>query len=94
VTIDLRDEGPGISPQERALIFEPFYRGEHAADALVKGTGIGLSVVREYVQMHGGTVEALENRGGAHIHITLPVTARVQASPPAVTELAEVQAVK
>ena len=40
--IDVCDEGPGIADHERELVFEPFYRGEHAADTLVKGTGIGL----------------------------------------------------
>ncbi|HYH41714.1 MAG TPA: ATP-binding protein, partial [Burkholderiales bacterium] len=50
VELDVMDQGPGISPEERSLVFEPFYRGRHAADALVKGTGIGLSVVREYAQ--------------------------------------------
>jgi len=61
VVIDVTDEGPGIGDHERAQVFEPFYRGQHAADTLVKGTGIGLSVVREYAQMHGGNAAALES---------------------------------
>ena len=43
-------------------MFEPFYRGSDAANTLVKGTGIGLSVVREYAQMHGGAVESRRER--------------------------------
>jgi two-component system sensor histidine kinase GlrK len=38
IELDVSDEGPGIAPEERSLVFEPFYRGRHAADALVKGT--------------------------------------------------------
>lgn len=73
VQIEVADEGPGISPEERKLVFEPFYRGQYAADALVKGTGIGLSVVREYAQMHGGSAEIVDSGGGAHIRIHVPL---------------------
>ncbi|MGZ8204172.1 MAG: sensor histidine kinase, partial [Burkholderiales bacterium] len=72
VLIEVIDEGPGISPEERKLVFEPFYRGAHADDARVKGTGIGLSVVLEYANMHGGSVEIVEGGGGAHIRVRLP----------------------
>ena len=73
--VEVADEGPGIAAEERRLVFEPFYRGNHAADTLVKGTGIGLSVVREYAQMHGGSVEIVEAARGARIRIRLPLTA-------------------
>jgi two-component system, NtrC family, sensor histidine kinase GlrK len=73
VEIDVADQGPGIKEEERNLVFEPFYRGQYAADTLVKGTGIGLSVVREYAQMHGGTAEIIDDGPGAHIRIRLPV---------------------
>jgi two-component system sensor histidine kinase GlrK len=94
VLIDIADEGPGIAPQERALVFEPFYRGEHAADALVKGTGIGLSVVREHAHMHGGKVEIMESERGAHVRITLPISARVQSATPVLSGLTAAQAVE
>ncbi|MGZ8230381.1 MAG: ATP-binding protein [Burkholderiales bacterium] len=80
VLIEVIDEGPGISPEERKLVFEPFYRGAHADDARVKGTGIGLSVVLEYANMHGGSVEIVEGGGGAHIRVRLPVSARPQVN--------------
>jgi two-component system sensor histidine kinase GlrK len=73
VVIDVADQGPGIAPEERKLVFEPFYRGQHAADALVKGTGIGLSVVREHAQMHGGSIEIIDNAPGARFRIQLPL---------------------
>jgi two-component system sensor histidine kinase GlrK len=71
--LEVLDEGPGIAPEERNLVFEPFYQGRSAADSLVKGTGIGLSVVREYAQMHGGAAEIVEDAPGAHIRIRLPL---------------------
>ena len=77
---EVADGGPGISAEDRLRVFEPFYRGELAADTLVKGTGIGLSVVREYAQLHGGTVEVVaDGQPGARLRITLPL----RAMPPA-----------
>jgi two-component system, NtrC family, sensor histidine kinase GlrK len=82
---DVADEGPGIAPEERTLVFEPFYRGRYAADTLVKGTGIGLSVVRDYAHMHGGTAEAVDADAGAHIRVRLPLareeSTRVKGRP-------------
>ena len=79
VDIEVMDEGPGIATEERSLVFEPFYRGRHAADALVKGTGIGLSVVREYAQMHGGSAEVVDSPAGAHIRVRLPLVVERRA---------------
>ncbi|MGE5524157.1 MAG: ATP-binding protein [Rhodospirillaceae bacterium] len=79
--LEVSDEGPGIAPEDRVRVFEPFYRGQHAADTLVKGTGIGLSVVREYAQMHGGTVEVVDDiRPGARLRVTLPFRAAPSAA--------------
>ncbi len=72
--LEVSDQGPGIPPEERVRVFEPFYRGLHPSDTLVKGTGIGLSVVREYAQMHGGGVEVVDDAApGARVRITLPL---------------------
>ena len=75
VEIDVSDEGPGIAADERERVFEPFYRGDYAADTLVKGTGIGLSVVREYAHMHGGEAEVVSEGPGARVRVRLPVVA-------------------
>jgi len=72
VRIDLQDQGPGVSPADRDRIFEPFFRGENQPDDAVRGTGIGLSIVREYVQAHGGRVDLLAAAHGAHFRIELP----------------------
>ena len=72
VRIDVVDQGPGVAQGDRARIFEPFFRGETQPEGAVRGTGIGLSIVREVVQAHGGQVTLLEAGHGAHFRIELP----------------------
>ena len=65
--LDVMDSGPGIPADERNRIFEAFYQGKTPQGGHVKGTGIGLSVVTEFVNAHGGSIEILESKaGGAH----------------------------
>jgi two-component system sensor histidine kinase GlrK len=71
--VDVIDQGRGIPPAERSRIFDPFYQGSYAGAGPVRGTGIGLSVVKEYVFAHGGSVEVLDSRRGAHIRVRLPL---------------------
>ncbi|MDB5925347.1 MAG: periplasmic sensor signal transduction histidine kinase [Betaproteobacteria bacterium] len=89
VLIDVCDQGPGIAAEERKLVFEPFYRGNLAADTLVKGTGIGLSVVREYAQMHGGNAEIVATSAGARVRVRLPLTPSIVAHAPEAAAAAE-----
>jgi two-component system sensor histidine kinase GlrK len=72
VRIDIRDEGPGVAPADRERIFEPFFRGEVQPEGAVRGTGIGLSIVREYIQAHGGSVALVSDGPGAHFRVELP----------------------
>ncbi len=72
--LDVADTGPGIPHDERAHIFEAFYTGKAARGTSVKGTGIGLSVVLEFVAAHGGTVQIMDGQfPGAHFRITMPL---------------------
>ncbi len=71
--IDVIDSGPGIGPTDRESIFEPFFTRSPAAGKWLRGTGIGLSVARECIQAHNGTIEVVDdNHNGAHFRITLP----------------------
>ena len=79
--LDVTDQGPGIPPEERVRIFDPFYQGSQAGAGPVSGTGIGLSVVKEYVFAHGGSVEVLDSRQGAHLRIRLPLIRAEAAAP-------------
>ena len=78
--LDVMDSGPGIPPDERIRIFEAFYQGKTPQGGHVKGTGIGLSVVTEFVNAHSGSIEILEAKtGGAHFRVRLPM--RQAAAP-------------
>ena len=72
VRIDLADAGPGVGSADRARIFEPFYRGQSQPPQAVRGSGIGLSIVHEYIAAHGGQVSLLPDGPGAHFRIELP----------------------
>jgi two-component system, NtrC family, sensor histidine kinase GlrK len=68
---EVLDEGPGIPASEREKVFDIFYRGTEAPIAAIKGSGLGLSIVKEYVQLHKGQVEIVEGIG-AHFRIRIP----------------------
>jgi two-component system sensor histidine kinase GlrK len=68
---EVSDEGPGIPQPEREKVFEAFYKGADPPLAAVKGSGLGLSIVKEYVTLHRGRIEILEGPG-AHFRIRLP----------------------
>jgi two-component system sensor histidine kinase GlrK len=69
VHIDIRDQGVGVAPKDRERIFEPFYRGERQPEGGVRGSGIGLSIVHEYIAAHGGRIELLPEEAGTHFRI-------------------------
>ncbi len=71
--LDVIDQGPGIPVADRVRIFEPFYQGRDAGAGPVRGTGIGLSVVKEYVFGHGGSIEVVDSPKGAHLRVRLPL---------------------
>jgi signal transduction histidine kinase len=72
--LDVCDEGPGIPPAERELVFQRFSRGA-TSDG---GTGLGLAIARWAVELHGGTVEVVDVRTGCRIRVTLPDLATVE----------------
>jgi signal transduction histidine kinase len=77
VTLRVRDEGIGILPSERKRIFKRFYRIPGTMAARIKGTGLGLFIVRSVVARHGGEVYA-ESDGlghGSTFVVRLPVLA-------------------
>ena len=73
--IDIADAGPGIAEGDRDRVFEPFFRGERQPEHALKGTGIGLSIVQEYIAAHGGRVTLLPDGPGAKFRIELPRSA-------------------
>lgn len=85
-TIAVIDQGPGIAPDQQQAVFERFWRGPESG----KGLGLGLSIVRQVAERHGGTVE-LESQPGAGstftIVLPLPVGAASSSAPPAAPPL-------
>jgi two-component system sensor histidine kinase GlrK len=76
--LEVEDEGPGIEPNERSHVFEPFFRGKTAqGEDNVEGPGLGLAIVREYVTNHQGKVDIIDSRQdqhGARIRVQIPLT--------------------
>jgi two-component system sensor histidine kinase GlrK len=72
VHIDIQDQGIGVAPADRERIFEPFYRGQRQPTDGVRGSGIGLSIVHEYIAAHGGRIALLPEETGTHFRIEFP----------------------
>ena len=73
VRIAVEDRGLGISSLDIAHIFEPFYRGHEAIAAQIEGSGVGLSLVKQIVEAHGGRVTVKSTPGtGSVFTIHLP----------------------
>jgi signal transduction histidine kinase len=73
VQVRILDQGPGLADTDRDRVFERFFRGRDESEA-GQGLGIGLSIARDIVERHDGTI-TLDNRseGGAVLTITLPL---------------------
>ncbi|HSF79197.1 MAG TPA: HAMP domain-containing sensor histidine kinase, partial [Steroidobacteraceae bacterium] len=79
IVIDFADTGPGVHPRDRERIFEAFYTGTTPQAGPLKGSGIGLSIVAEFVAAHEGRVELVSGEfPGAHFRIHLPLSVLVE----------------
>lgn len=63
VYIEITDNGTGIPPEEILNIFEKFYRIKNDANHSIKGTGLGLYLVKYFVELHGGTISVESTLG-------------------------------
>lgn len=72
IVVDCVDQGCGIAPDDRERIFDAFYQGSRQVPSARRGTGIGLSIVRQLVEAHHGSIGVLDSDDGAHIRIELP----------------------
>ena len=78
--IEIADDGPGLTREAREHLFEPFFTTKP------NGTGLGLPTSRRFVEAHGGTIEvATSDLGGALFRLRLPLDARPEADPGALT---------
>jgi signal transduction histidine kinase len=73
IKISVEDRGIGISKRDLSKIFEPFYRSKDVVDAQIHGNGLGLSLVKQIVEAHGGHVNAASEVGkGSVFTIEIP----------------------
>lgn len=74
-TIEFQDTGIGIPPREQHRIFRKFYRVYRHETPMIKGTGLGLYLVKEIVKLHGGKVCAMSSgkNQGTTIQVELPI---------------------
>ena len=76
VLIGVRDYGPGIPRNQRKHVFRLFYRLDNATTKAVKGTGIGLALVRQLTRAMGGEVDLIERQPGVEVRLRFPVSQR------------------
>jgi two-component system sensor histidine kinase GlrK len=69
---DVVDQGPGVAPEARERIFEPFYRASGTTKN-ASGSGLGLAIAREFAQALHGFVELVETTAGSHFRIGIPL---------------------
>ncbi len=74
VRLQVADEGPGIDSAELPVLFERFFKEDKARSRSDGGSGLGLSIVKQLVELHGGQIEAaLPEAGGLVVTIRLPM---------------------
>jgi signal transduction histidine kinase/DNA-binding response OmpR family regulator len=82
VRISLKDEGAGIAPEFLPHIFDLFVQGDQSLDRAQGGLGIGLTLVKHLVELHGGRVSAFSDGPGHGTEIVVHLPARVAAGAP------------
>ena len=83
VEVAISDRGIGIAPAEQEKIFEPFYRAPDVVAAQIQGAGLGLSLVRRIVDVHGGKISVTSAPGqGSTFTVTLPAMTGDAAGDP------------
>lgn len=76
LVLDVIDKGVGIPTADRPYLFDPFFQGKSVSNGPVSGTGLGLSLVKRYLHLHGGAIELMDSTRGTHFRVRLPMAAR------------------
>lgn len=87
LVLQLTDTGIGIAPKDMDRIFDRFYQAERELSAHKQGTGIGLSLVRQLIELHKGKIEVTsENGKGSTFRVVLPVVGSAFADSEKIAE--------
>jgi signal transduction histidine kinase len=82
VSVDVEDQGIGIDPDEIPRVFDKFYRARRGNLQNVRGTGLGLALVKAAADAHGGSVEVASEPGkGSRFSIRLPLPPQPASAP-------------
>ncbi|MGI8608385.1 MAG: ATP-binding protein [Candidatus Dormibacteria bacterium] len=82
VTVSVADRGMGVPDAEKGRVFEQFHRVQSPNTASIGGTGLGLFIVRQLVEVQGGRIRVADREGGGSVFaFTLPFEARIEADP-------------
>ena len=71
IKIDIDDDGPGIADEHKEKVFRPFYRVDKSRSLKDSNVGLGLSIVEDIVNSHGGNVKLLNNPNGKGLRVSL-----------------------
>jgi two-component system osmolarity sensor histidine kinase EnvZ len=71
IRIDIDDDGPGIADEHKEKVFRPFYRVDKSRSLKDSNVGLGLSIVEDIVNSHGGNVKLLNNPNGKGLRVSL-----------------------
>lgn len=83
ITITVTDNGIGIPKDKLPYLFDKFSRVSQSGTAGEKGTGLGMAIIKEIVEMHNGTVTVTSETGkGSHFTVTLPQPEGIEAETP------------
>jgi len=74
VSIEVTDTGMGIPEGEQALLSTRFFRASNAMQAAIPGTGLGLTIVRGILELHGGALDVTSSQAGTRVTVRLPAT--------------------
>lgn len=82
--VTVRDTGPGIAPDQIGRLFEPFWQADRSPEGRRGGSGLGLSISRGFVELHGGKMWCESELGvGTAVYFTLPIDPPMAAAPSA-----------
>lgn len=81
IALTIRDHGPGVPDEELSRIFDPFFRGEGAGGTAGGGSGLGLSIAKRALLVHGGTISADNAQPGLRVRMDIPRRAASDGKP-------------